>query len=364
MKRLIICCDGTWNRSDQERDEGPSPTNVVKLAYRVAKRDANGVPQVLFYDHGVGTGNTVDRFTGGAFGRGLEENIYDAYRFLVANYESGDEIFLFGFSRGAFTSRSIAGMIRKCGVLSRLSVDRYLAARELYRDAEIGPNDREAVDFRGKCSEDGEESPPIHCLGVWDTVGSLGVPVRGLRWLTRKKYQFHDVELSGSVKAAFHALAIDEHRAPFAPTLWAYKPKPEQTVEQVWFCGAHSDVGGGYAEKGLSDGALDWMLERVKAKTDLAFDQEVGKHYRIDPDPAGMLHNSKKRLYRLTPGIDRVIGCSPKDPADPEGEQQDDPTQSIHDSVRQRWNGDANYRPKPLEDYFARTGRVEGWDAV
>lgn len=104
MKRLILCCDGTWNRADQESNGVPCPTNVVKLGYRLAKRDGD-IPQVVHYDHGVGTGNSLDRLTGGAFGYGIEDNIHGAYRFLVANYEKGDEIFLFGFSRGAFTSR-------------------------------------------------------------------------------------------------------------------------------------------------------------------------------------------------------------------------------------------------------------------
>ncbi|MDF3010573.1 MAG: hypothetical protein K0S03_1369, partial [Burkholderiales bacterium] len=222
MKRLILCCDGTWNSADQERNGTPCPTNVVKLGYRVAKRDGD-IPQLIYYDQGVGTGNTLDRASGGAFGDGLEENIHDAYRFLVANYEPGDELYLFGFSRGAFTVRSIGGMIRKCGILER------------------------PMQFRKSCSLIHEEPIPIRMIGVWDTVGSLGIPLRGLRWLTRREHQFHDTELSGSVQVACHALAIDERRAPFAPTLWDYKPKPGQQVEQVWFCGAHSDVGGGYA---------------------------------------------------------------------------------------------------------------------
>lgn len=107
MKRLILCCDGTWNRADQERNGTPCPTNVVKFAFRLAKRAPDGTLQIVFYDQGVGTGNLLDQYSGGAFGHGLEENILDAYRFLIGNYEEGDEIYLFGFSRGAFTARSI-----------------------------------------------------------------------------------------------------------------------------------------------------------------------------------------------------------------------------------------------------------------
>ena len=132
MKRLILCCDGTWNKADQEDNGVPCPTNVVKLGYRVAKRDG-AIPQIVYYDQGVGSGNILDRYTGGAFGEGLEDNIHDAYRFLVANYEPGDELFLFGFSRGAFTARSIGGMVRKCGVLGREFVQHYRDAIALYR---------------------------------------------------------------------------------------------------------------------------------------------------------------------------------------------------------------------------------------
>lgn len=336
MKRLILCCDGTWNSADQEKNGAPCPTNVVKLGYRVAKRDG-GIPQLIYYDQGVGTGNTLDRMTGGAFGDGLEENIHDAYRFLVANYEPGDELYLFGFSRGAFTVRSVGGMIRKCGILERRAVRYYRDAIALYRN-EQHPDDAQPKAFRKSCSVIPEESIPVRMIGVWDTVGSLGIPLRGLRWLTRREHQFHDTELSGSVQVACHALAIDERRAPFAPTLWDYKPKPGQQVEQVWFCGAHSDVGGGYAETGLSDIALEWMIGKARA-AGLAFDAAATAAYPLKPDPLGELHNSKTGVYRLTAGIDRAIGA--------------DPTQSVHPSVRARWEADPGYRPAPLKTVVA-----------
>jgi hypothetical protein len=142
------------------------------------------------------------------------------------------------------------------------------------------------------------------------------------------------------VQFACHALAIDEHRAPFEPTLWTYKPKTGQQVEQVWFCGAHSDIGGGYAETELSDIALDWMIGKARS-AGLAFDSQAMAAYPLHGNPLGKLHDSKTGLYRLTPGIDRVIGS--------------DPTQSLHPSVRQRWEGDASYRPASLRNYFKRT---------
>ena len=355
MKRLVICCDGTWNTADQERDGALCPTNVVKLAYRVAKRGRDGTPQVIHYDQGVGTANVVDRYTGGAFGEGLEDNIHDAYRFLVGNYEPGDEIFLFGFSRGAFTVRSIAGMIRKCGILRRESVRSYPDALELYRNHDPPDADRPCK-FRKDHCVCGDQGIPIRFIGVWDTVGSLGIPLRGLRWVTRRKHQFHDTALSGTVQFAYHALAIDEHRAPFEPTLWAYKPKPGQTVQQVWFAGAHSDVGGGYAEVGLSDIALRWMLDRAD-QAGLTLDHDVVAAYPIASDPHAALHVSKKGLYRVTKGIDRPIGLAAAiDPKRPDDARQPDPTQSVHESVLARWDADREYRPAGLRDYLNRVG--------
>lgn len=341
MKRLVICCDGTWNRADQEQNGTPCPTNVVKLAYRVAKHDTAGNPQVVFYDQGVGTGNVVDRFSGGAFGDGLEDNIYDAYRFLIANYEPDDEIFLFGFSRGAFTARSIAGMIRKCGILDRLHVQKYVDSLKLYHDPSTHPDDVPAQAFRAENSCCGDQRIPIKCVGVWDTVGALGIPLRGLRGLTRKDYTFHDTELSGSVEFAFHALAIDEHRAPFEPTLWLEKPKPNQTVSQTWFVGVHSDIGGGYAETFLSDIALQWMMDNAQL-AGLVFDDKVIAARPLAGKATGTLHDSKTGMYRLTKGIDRPIGTGG--------------SQYVHPSAIERWDSDSGYRPDNLRVYFRAIG--------
>ena len=347
MKRLVLCCDGTWNRADQRQDGIPCPTNVIQLAFRVAKRDG-AVDQVLFYDQGVGTGNWIDRFTGGAFGEGLVDNIFDAYRFLIANYEPGDAIYVLGFSRGAYTARSLCGMVRKCGILKRASVLHYHDALQLYRRSDCGPNDPESVAFRRKHSVLGQENVEIQFLGVWDTVGALGIPLRGLRWLSRREDQFHDTELSGCVRYAYHALAIDEHRGPFQPTLWAYKPKPNQVVRQVWFAGAHSDVGGGYPEIGLSHFALRWMIDGARS-AGLAFDPEVMSDYPLKANVSENVHDTLKGFYRLTPGIDRPIGLgSGKNP-------EPDPTQSVHESAIEKWDLGPGYRPRNLADYFERT---------
>lgn len=349
MKRLIVCCDGTWNRADQEHEGEPCPTNVIRMAYRVAKRDGATL-QIVCYDQGVGTGNVLDRYAGGASGEGLEDNIHDAYRFLVANYEPGDEIYLFGFSRGAFTARSLSGLIRKCGILRCECIRQYRPALDLYH-APNHPDDPVPKKFREDFSLGGAGATKIKLIGVWDTVGALGIPLRGLGDL--KKYQFHDTELSGSVQFAYHALAVDEHRGPFAPALWAFKPKDGQTIEQVWFCGAHSDVGGGYPERGLSDLALEWMMEKARG-AGLALDETVLSANPLHPDHRQEPHNSKKGVYRLTPGIDRPIGKAVNSPA------EDDPTQSLHESVRKRWDDVPSYRPPSLKDYFKRIGDPRG----
>ena len=350
MKRLILCCDGTWNRADQEKNGTPCPTNVVKIGYRVAKRDG-AVPQIIYYDQGVGTGDVLDRYTGGAFGEGLEDNIHDAYRFLIANYEPGDELFFLGFSRGAFTARSIVGMIRKCGILRREFVERYRDAMVLYHSADDHPDDAVPVKFRADYSVTGTDAIPVKFIGVWDTVGALGIPMRGLRSLTRSEYQFHDTELSGIVEFAYHALAVDEHREPFQPTLWTYKPKPGQTVEQVWFCGVHSDIGGGYPESGLSDIALGWMMGKAHG-AGLVFDEPAMAAHPLREDARAAMHDSKTGVYRLSAGIDRSIGQA----SDGGDAGAGDPTQSVHESVTARWDADSTYRPDNLRQYFQRIG--------
>ena len=353
MKRLILCCDGTWNSADLAHNGIPCPTNVVRIAFRIAKRKEL-TRQIVYYSQGVGTGNSLDRLTGGAFGKGVDDNIFDVYRFLVANYEPGDEIFLFGFSRGAFTARSIGGMIRKCGILSREFVDQYRQATILYRSKE-SPNEETPTTFREKYSVNKDKETPIRFIGVWDTVGSLGIPLRGLRNLTKKRHQFHDTELSGSVKTACHALAINERRSPFKPTLWQYKPKSGQTVEQVWFPGVHTNVGGGYPDQSLADISLNWMIEKAKS-AGLVFDETVEEYHPLEADPEGKIYRSKKGFYRLTKGYDRVIGISEerirKKGTTVEGE---DPTQSVHQSVLDRWDTDSSYRPTGLVNYFKRT---------
>jgi uncharacterized protein (DUF2235 family) len=341
-KRLVMCCDGTWNTADQA-----CPTNVTKLALGLAERSADGREQRVFYHRGVGT-RRRDRLSGGAFGLGLSANVQATYRFVVENYEPGDELFLFGFSRGAFTARSTAGFLRNAGILKRQFEDRIPAAYALYRDRTKHPAGIEAQLFRRSFSHESR----IRCIGVWDTVGALGVPLTGIPLVdaVNKRWQFHDTTLSTTVDAAFQALAIDERRRPFEPTLWQQQPDAgDQRLEQVWFAGVHSDVGGGYPEGGLADITLLWMVSRAES-CGLAFRPGAfPSHPRPDahqtviavrPDPMGPLHESRTGAYTLMPPLDRPIGV--KDPAH----------EHVASTATLRWDDDPGYRPPGLATYL------------
>ena len=304
-KRLIVCLDGTWNTPDG----GSNPTNVVRIMRAIRPFGADGVPQITFYDAGVGTtGTKVSRVLAGAVGRGLDQNVQDGYRFLAHNWQPGDEVYVFGFSRGAYTARSMCGFVNAVGLLHRADLDRLPAAWDLYRKEK---EEREADPAFPWFAERSRWNVRVKCLGVWDTVGALGVPGEPLEGLNMK-YRFHDAELSAMVECGFHALAIDEKRAPFEPTLWQ-KPKgsisPQRVVEQVWFPGVHANIGGGVADPGLPDVALHWMIDRVRAHADLAFDDTFIQQ-RTDPDPLGTIYESRSLLYAFSHVLpyQRLIG--------------------------------------------------------
>jgi uncharacterized protein (DUF2235 family) len=318
-KRLIICADGTWNTEGEIKDGRPADTNVAKLAQAICARDASGDRQMVYYQPGVGTSGAADRVLGGVGGYGISRNICAGYRFLVNNYEDGDEIFLFGFSRGAYTVRSLAGLIRNCGLLHEYHGNQLQRAYALYRDRsdDTHPSSKRARAFRQRYSRQVE----IKCLGVWDTVGSLGIPdaLLGARLnpLLRREIEFHDVTLSSWVKHAFHAIAIDECRKAFTPTLWNAQGLAGQVLEQVWFPGVHADVGGGYANTSLSDIALRWMVRRA-AGCGLAVDEAK---LRLAPHPSGPMHNSLTWMFRPFGAQRRRILCDAKhfapEPPDP-----------------------------------------------
>jgi uncharacterized protein (DUF2235 family) len=293
-KRLIVCADGTWNKVEKAQSGKHLSTNVAKFAAALLPTDIHGTPQLLCYLEGVGT-HKGEWIRGGMFGLGISHNIQHAYEFLVQWYQPGDEIWIFGFSRGAFTARSLAGLIRDTGLLKAENVNQVGPAMSTYRDRydDTAPDAPRARIFRNTYSYE----PPIKFIGVWDTVGALGVPGVHL-WLARLlkvDWQFHDTTLSRSVENAYHALAIHERRSDFEPTLWEKQDWPgasDQTLEQVWFSGVHSDVGGGYAEAGLSDVAARWLIEKAKSHG-LGFREDFLADSRwFAPDPEGKLHDS------------------------------------------------------------------------
>ncbi|HET7689292.1 MAG TPA: DUF2235 domain-containing protein [Nocardioidaceae bacterium] len=298
-KRLVICCDGTWNRPDS-----PNITNIEKIA-RTVQTDpssSGGIPQLVYYLSGVGgAGYETDRILGGAFGFGLFNNMLAGYRFLAQNYEPGDEIFVFGFSRGAFTARTLVGMIGYVGLITKRALvdDQLSQARDFYRGRKKDDDTRppELVEWRATHTH---PTTPVAFVGVFDTVGALGVP--GAMFLAPR---FHNLQLSDEVACARHALAIDEYRLKFEPSLWTAKEgapgaqgvAEDGRVKQVWFRGAHSDVGGGYAETGLSDSALLWMATEAHAQG-LVFDVPLLTTYVASGRPAEQ-HNPLKPLFHV-----------------------------------------------------------------
>jgi uncharacterized protein (DUF2235 family) len=299
MRRIIICCDGTWKTPDDHEHGQSCATNVARIFQLIAPADLNGVPQISYYHDGVGTGDFGDKILGGAFGMGLSKNIEDAYRFLASNYIEGDEIWLFGFSRGAYTVRSIIGLIRNSGLLKKQHLEKFSLAYQIYRDRskETAPDEQVAGQFKSQFSY----TPDIHFLGVWDTVGSLGVPDHIVSRFLSGMWNFHDVSLSSTVRYAYHALAIDEHRADFKPCAWD-GPDTEDR-QQVWFAGTHSDVGGGLPDAGLSDCALAWMMCKAELRG-LKLDRA---NVTLEPDQLADVHESKTGLFLLRPDYYRPI---------------------------------------------------------
>lgn len=296
MKRLVVCCDGTWNKPDNE-----TITNVEKIA-RTVQSDPSvtgGAYQLVYYVSGVGAGSyAADRLLGGAFGFGLFHNVIACYRFLAQNYEPGDEIFIIGFSRGAYTARSVAGMVGRVGLLTKVSLveERLPAAVHLYQRTDMpgGAFGASVDEFK----HDHCHPAKVNFLGVFDTVGALGVP-----GFMRHAPRFHDVQLSGQVLRARHALAVDETRLKFAPAFWEAPEEPpgapteDERVKQVWFEGAHSDVGGGYRETGLSDTSLLWMA-REAHDAGLVFDVPLLTHY-INSGSDPIRHSPLNLMYKV-----------------------------------------------------------------
>ncbi|GME65015.1 Cysteine synthase a [Neofusicoccum parvum] len=345
-KRIIICCDGTWQASD--RGNATNPSNVARLARMLAREDkeAGHVPQVIYYQGGVasnGSGTLISgsmpylpipeltSFIAGVgaagFGWGLDENVIECYHFLSNNYNPGDEIFMFGFSRGAYTARALAGVVTTMGLLRPECLSDFQYGYDLYRQYGTSKHEERLTDVTfwdwaqdSKASEDvnrlqsGMQEVTIKAIGVWDTVGALGLPKSMVTTLFPKineRFEFHDTALNYRIENAFQALALDEHRGAFTPTLWYLDPrylKPHDcthcprsdspdplqhkivpNLKQCWFPGYHESVGGGNTllnvwQPDTSDSddiALAWMCDNLDGL--LAFDAAACTRILIAP---------------------------------------------------------------------------------
>lgn len=333
----MVCSDGTWNRPEEDLAKDV-PTNVLRIARAIQPVSADGVPQQVFYDWGVGS--YYNKVVGGATGEGLHKNIMDGYRYIVQNYSPGDEIYLFGFSRGAYTVRSLCGMINNCGIVKRPDAPLIQAAFDVYKkpSAAYAPAGEKSVAFREEHSHPSRE---VKFVGVWDTVGAMGIPISFLG-LFQDKDEFYDTKIGRNVRFARHALAIDELRRDFEPTIWL--PRENLDLKQVWFVGAHSDVGGSYKPDDdgslLSDIALQWMIKEA-VESGLTIETHLSDGLR--PRATATLHKSRRSFYRIKAELNRPIDHGKGDVL-------------IHRSVRERWDEDDKYRPKNLVQYVEQKG--------
>jgi uncharacterized protein (DUF2235 family) len=258
-RNVILLFDGTWNNVKDK-------TNVEHMLESIDSTGEEDPAQPMRYVRGVGT-SWDTWLTGGLFGRGLSQNIQAGYAWLAGKYAPGDRVFVFGFSRGAYSARSCVGLIRKCGLPKSADPALVEQAYALYRDKKVAPEDAKAAAFRAAHSHEIR----VRFIGVWDTVGALGVPLSGVPF-SKAYYRWHDTSLSKIVDYGYHAIAVDERRADYKPAVWTNdgnRKKPENIdIEQRWFVGAHSNVGGGY-EKTPADClpkvALRWMQDKAEA---------------------------------------------------------------------------------------------------
>lgn len=376
VKRLVVCCDGSWNNAGAK-------THIHWIFENCRTEGDRPVRQLPAYIAGVGT-RAGEILTGGALGLGLSRNVREAYSFVRDNWEPGDELFVFGFSRGAYTARSLCGFLRKVGMLSDPKwVD---LAYLWYRLSRPGPDQQEpslllrllAKLVQGQITNQAD----VTFLGVFDTVGSLGIPFKATDLaiefgvdklldamhlgmfgmhvnlvedeIRRPIEGFHDTELGPHVKNAYHALAIDERRGPFVPTLWTKVP-PTSTVEQSWFAGVHGDVGGNYHaqpdDAHLAGVPLLWMMEKATA---LGLELKPGAvdELRRTADPQAPQHDSLSKgweiLFEVSPvhAVQRPIGNAARRQVDPDGHRFPlvEANETIHASVRQRLDKEVEIR--------------------
>jgi uncharacterized protein (DUF2235 family) len=360
-RRIALFLDGTWNIVENN-------TNVWRLKTLCVPESPD---QVTYYSAGVGT-QIGTKFVGGIFGWGLDQEVKAAYEWLMENYNSGDEIFIFGFSRGAFTARALSGLISKCGLLQ---VGTPIGVSELYARYRLNQSVR-TIRVLSRVKEEKPDpsftveenwlleysmAVPIKFVGVWDTVGALGVPFGNIPVISRRRYAFLETDLRIDNDFAYHALAIDEQRGDFAPTLWtrtvrsgqpAYPERPIHEVEQRWFVGAHANVGGGYSSDLLPQIPLQWLMGKASTHG-LQFRHKV----TIDGDELKSQVNDSfsEMIWGLYPILKlghryyRPIGRKPT--TSPSGDVTATINETIDPSVFERWRQDNTYRPKNLIDW-------------
>jgi len=337
MANIVICADGTWNRPEEDV-ETDFPTNVLKLA-RAIRPSTGNVRQHVFYDWGLGSyHNSVGA---GITGQGIHKNILDGYRYIVQNYSANDKIYLFGFSRGAYTVRALSGLINNCGILKRPDARLISEAWKIYKSP-LGKNHPDGEASRLFRKDHAHPSRKVHFIGVWDTVGALGVPF-SLMGLFDRNDEFYDTKMGENVSIARHALAIDEQREDFSPTIWT--PRPGVDLKQVWFSGVHTDIGGSYPpdrKTGISasDTPLAWMLDEAESAG-----LKVEPHIRgsLTEGENGQLHQSRKHVYRFKDPLHRPLVI-------------DDKPTRIHPSVKSRFLADSRYRPPQLKKLVEQFG--------
>lgn len=340
MANIVICADGTWNRPEEDIEKD-FPTNVLRLA-RAIKPASGNLKQHVFYDWGLGSYHS--NLSAGATGRGIHKNILDGYRYIVQNYAHNDKIYLFGFSRGAYTVRALSGLINNCGILKRADARLIAEAWKIYKSP-LKKNHPRGESAKAFCDEHCHRSRNIHFVGVWDTVGALGIPF-SLMGLFENHDEFYDTKMGSNVSIARHALAIDEQREDFEPTIWT--PRPGVDLKQVWFAGVHADIGGSYPpdKSGLnaSDIPLAWMIDQA---TTAGLTIEPHLRASLTDGSKAKLHQSRNHVYRFKSPLHRPLVI------------EDKPT-LIHNSVRTRYLSDNQYRPSRLKKLIDQ----QGWSAV
>ena len=356
-KRIALFLDGTWNNVSNN-------TNV----WRLKSLCVQSPDQLVYYSAGVGT-QQGEQLSGGMFGIGIDDEVTSAYEWLVENYEEGAELFIFGFSRGAFTARSLAGFISKCGLLKPGSPVSLKQMFERYRKGtaisilELAKATESALSVEDKLIKNYSQSIAIWFQGVWDTVGSLGVPLPFFPKVNSKDFTFLETDLRINDTHAYHALAIDEHREAFAPTLWVkstpkqgdtYPPRKLDAVEQRWFVGAHANVGGGYEDDLLAEVPLCWLVSKatghgLEFKHSVVIDGNVNA-CAIHDSYAEMAHGVYKAVTFGKQHY-RPIGAEPVDTGDAVITTINE---TIDGSVFDRWRNDETYRPKNLSEWAGR----------